>query len=191
MQHLRTETGLANKFTPAKEFGVPSPPTRVLHHPDQAKALLKQPDGALVSVRTWDEFVGNTSGYSYIKPQQGDIPPDGPVGSTQQAGGVDANSMSGGWYFHNPDGTMKPAQIQSPCGMSGHRADPAGRLLLRLPAGARLRGLLLRLADGLEAISVYDGGWFEAAGAGAWIRQPHRHRRAQASGLMRTATAPT
>jgi 3-mercaptopyruvate sulfurtransferase SseA len=27
---------------------------------DQAKALLKQPDGALVSVRTWDEFVGNT-----------------------------------------------------------------------------------------------------------------------------------
>lgn len=53
VQHLRTETGLANKFTPAKEFGVAIPA-----HPEyyttlsQAKALLKQPDGALVSVRT-------------------------------------------------------------------------------------------------------------------------------------------
>jgi len=51
VQHLRTETGLANKFTPAKEFGVAIPA-----HPEyyttlsQAKELLKQPDGALVSV---------------------------------------------------------------------------------------------------------------------------------------------
>jgi thiosulfate/3-mercaptopyruvate sulfurtransferase len=92
VQHLRTETGLANKFTPAKEFGVAIPA-----HPeyyttlDQAKALLKQPDGALVSVRTWDEFVGNT--WATATSAQGDIP-----GARWGHGGVDANSMSD---FHN------------------------------------------------------------------------------------------
>ena len=58
--------------------------TQVCPYCLRAKALLKQPDGALVSVRTWDEFVGNTSGYSYIKPK-GDIP-----GARWGHGGVDA-----------------------------------------------------------------------------------------------------
>jgi len=117
VQHLRTETGLANKFTPAKEFGVAIPA-----HPeyyttlDQAKALLKQPDGALVSVRTWDEFVGNTSGYSYIKPK-GDIP-----GARWGHGGVDANSMSD---FHNPDGTMK-LSTAAPAGAPPRRSSTPG-----------------------------------------------------------------
>lgn len=39
----------------------------------QAQALLLQPAGALVSIRTWDEFAGKTSGYSYIQ-AKGDIP---------------------------------------------------------------------------------------------------------------------
>ncbi|MFD2273310.1 hypothetical protein ACFS07_25645 [Undibacterium arcticum] len=39
----------------------------------QAKALLQQKDGALVSIRTWNEFIGKTSGYSYIE-AKGDIP---------------------------------------------------------------------------------------------------------------------
>ena len=72
VQHLRTETGLANKFEPVKEFGVAIPA-----HPEyyttlsQAKELkrFKQPDSALVSVRTWDEFVGNTSGLQLHRPR--------------------------------------------------------------------------------------------------------------------------
>ena len=79
--------------------GVSTPPST------RPRPLLRQPDGALVSVRTWDEFVGNTSGYSYIKLQR-TFP--GQMGSWR----VDANSMSD---FHNPDGTMKPAREILPC----------------------------------------------------------------------------
>ena len=49
VQHLRTETGLANTFKPAREFGVAIPARPEFYTTlDQAKALLKQPDGALV-----------------------------------------------------------------------------------------------------------------------------------------------
>jgi len=38
----------------------------------EARRLLEQPDASLVSIRTWNEFIGETSGYSYI-PAKGDI----------------------------------------------------------------------------------------------------------------------
>ena len=153
VQHLRTETGLANKFTPAKEFDVAIPA-----HPeyyttlDQAKALLKQPDGALVSVRTWDEFVGNTSGYSYIKPK-GDIP-----GARWGHGGVDANSMSD---FHNPDGTMKPAR-EILAMWDEWNIEPTQQAAFYCGTGWRASEAFFYawLMD-WKRISVYDGGWFE------------------------------
>ena len=39
----------------------------------QARKLSQQPDGVLVSIHTWNEFIGKTSGYSYIE-AIGDIP---------------------------------------------------------------------------------------------------------------------
>jgi thiosulfate/3-mercaptopyruvate sulfurtransferase len=39
----------------------------------RARSVLQQPDGAFVSTRTWNEFIGKTSGYSYID-AKGDIP---------------------------------------------------------------------------------------------------------------------
>jgi thiosulfate/3-mercaptopyruvate sulfurtransferase len=153
VQHLRTETGLANKFTPAKEFGVAIPA-----HPEyyttlsQAKELLKQPDGALVSVRTWDEFVGNTSGYSYIKPK-GDIP-----GAKWGRGGVDANSMSD---FHNPDGTMKPAR-EILAMWDEWNIEPTQQAAFYCGTGWRASEAFFYawLMD-WKRISVYDGGWYE------------------------------
>jgi len=53
--------------TPAEAFGVPVP-----GHPDyiidieEVKALLDDPRGVLVSVRSWAEFTGEASGYDYI-----------------------------------------------------------------------------------------------------------------------------
>jgi len=38
----------------------------------QARRLLSEADGALVSIRTWNETIGKTSGYSYID-ARGDI----------------------------------------------------------------------------------------------------------------------
>ncbi len=153
VQHLRTETGLANKFEPVKEFGVAIPA-----HPEyyttlsQAKELLKQPDSALVSVRTWDEFVGNTSGYSYIKPK-GDIP-----GAKWGHGGVDANSMSD---FHNPDGTMKPAREILAMWDQWDIA-PTQQAAFYCGTGWRASEAFFYawLMD-WKRISVYDGGWYE------------------------------
>lgn len=153
MQHLRTETGLANTFKPAKDFGVTIPA-----HPEyltslsQAKALLKQPDGALVSVRTWDEFVGKTSGYSYIKPK-GDIP-----GAKWGRGGVDANSMSD---FHNPDGTMKPAR-EILAMWDEWNIEPTQQAAFYCGTGWRASEAFFYawLMD-WKRISVYDGGWYE------------------------------
>lgn len=153
VQHLRTETGLANTFKPVKDFGVTIPA-----HPEyyttlgQAKALLKQPDGALVSVRTWDEFVGKTSGYSYIKPK-GDIP-----GAKWGRGGVDANSMSD---FHNPDGTMKPAR-EILAMWDEWNIEPAQQAAFYCGTGWRASEAFFYawLMD-WKRISVYDGGWYE------------------------------
>lgn len=125
----------------------------------QARALLRQPDGVLASIRTWSEFTGQTSGYAYIA-ARGDI-----QGARWGGAGDDGNvhSMSA---FQHPDGTMKPAgeicrlwqqsgihsgqQIAFYCG-TGWRASLA---------------FFYAWLMGWERISVYDGGWHE------WSRHP-------------------
>ncbi len=87
----------------AIDFGIPFPACpHYLINTQQAQAHLRQPDRALVSIRSWDEYTGKTSGYSYI-PTRGDIPGAlwGHAGSSS-----DMNDMSA---FHNADGCMKPA----------------------------------------------------------------------------------
>ncbi len=67
---------------------------------EQARGLLHRQDASLVSVRSWPEFIGTTSGYSYIKPK-GDI-----AGARWGHAGSDSTHMED---FHNPDGTMRSA----------------------------------------------------------------------------------
>jgi thiosulfate/3-mercaptopyruvate sulfurtransferase len=96
-------SGPGRGFSAAADFGAPFP-----GRPDyligtvQARALLSRPDADLVSIRTWNEYMGRTSGYSYID-ARGEIPGAcwGHAGS-----GEDINSMS---EFHLADGSMKPA----------------------------------------------------------------------------------
>lgn len=87
-----------NHAKPA-EFGAVIP-----QHPEyitdltQAKTLLKDREhSSLVSIRSWPEFIGKTSGYSYIKPK-GRI-----KGARWGHAGTDSNHLQD---FHNPDGTM-------------------------------------------------------------------------------------
>ncbi|MCQ4010685.1 hypothetical protein FK521_29745, partial [Klebsiella pneumoniae] len=54
--------------------------------------LLHRQDASLVSVRSWPEFIGTTSGYSYIKPK-GDI-----AGARWGHAGSDSTHMED---FHN------------------------------------------------------------------------------------------
>ncbi|MBA5687087.1 sulfurtransferase [Rugamonas apoptosis] len=150
--------GAPRRYPGVAHFGVPFPA-----RPDyligisQARALLQQPDGALVSIRTWNEYIGKISGYSYIA-ARGDIPGAlwGRAGNDD-----DVNSMSD---FHQPDGSMKPAseicQLWREAGIDRQR-----RMAFYCGTGwrASLAFFYAWLMD-WPHISVYDGGWCEWSG---------------------------
>ncbi len=139
----------------ATEFGVPFPAhPEYLANTSQARQLLLQPNAALVSIRTWNEYMGKTSGYSYIA-AVGDI-----AGARWgHAGkGNDVNSMSD---FQHADGTMRSAhditQVWSDAGIyrDQHVAFYCG-------TGWRASlAFFYAWLMGWEHISVYDGGWYE------------------------------
>jgi 3-mercaptopyruvate sulfurtransferase SseA len=109
---------------------------------------------ALVSVRTWREFCGATSGYSYIA-ARGDIP-GARWGRAGREG--DVNSMS---EYQHPDGRMLPA--------AAIERMWEGAAIVRGQASVFYCGTGWRASlaffyawlMGWERISVYDGGWFE------------------------------
>ncbi|QFI53454.1 rhodanese-like domain-containing protein [Aeromonas simiae] len=150
---LPTETGLPTRYEPAKGFGVTLP-----QHPEYltdvpgAKKILTERDGALVSVRSWPEFIGETSGYSYIEPK-GDI-----KGAKWGHAGVDANDMSD---YHNPDGTMKDAaQLLAMWQQWGITPDKQTAFYCGTGWRASEAFFYAWLMD-WKRISVFDGGWYE------------------------------
>jgi thiosulfate/3-mercaptopyruvate sulfurtransferase len=125
----------------------------------QVRDLLAHGHGTLVSIRTWDEYVGRTSGYSYID-ARGEIP-----GAVWGRAGVDGdvNSMAA---FHTDDGRMKPAAaIRAMWAASGIRPDRLTVFYCGTGWRASLAFFYAWLM-GWERIAVYDGGWCE------WSRDP-------------------
>ena len=109
---------------------------------------------ALVSIRTWEEHSGQTSGYSYID-AKGDIP--GALwGHAGKSG--DVNDMSD---FHHPDGTMRSAaDITALWARCGIHSD----MEIAFYCGTGWRASLAFFYAwlmGWEHISVFDGGWME------------------------------
>lgn len=148
------------QYLAASDFGACFP-----LHPEylidmqQAQALLRQPDGVLASIRTWNEFTGKTSGYAYIQ-ARGDIQ----GARWGRAGDEDnVNSMSA---FHHPDGTMKPAsEICRLWRQSG--IYPGQQTAFYCGTGWRASlAFFYAWLMNWERISVYDGGWHE------WSRHP-------------------
>jgi 3-mercaptopyruvate sulfurtransferase SseA len=153
--------GLPPQSRPAGDFGAafPARPEYLLDMP-QARRLLGQADGALVSTRTWNEFVGNTSGYSYIE-AKGDI-----AGARWGRSGDDddVNSMT---EFHHHDGRMKPsADI---CRMwSAAGIEPGQHTVFYCGTGWRASlAFFYAWLMNWERIGVYDGGWCEWSRDGA------------------------
>jgi 3-mercaptopyruvate sulfurtransferase SseA len=114
---------------------------------------------ALVSVRTWREFSGATSGYSYIA-ARGDI-----AGARWGRAGRegDVNSMS---EYQHPDGCMLPpaaiARMWEAAGIV-----PGQPSVFYCGTGWRASlAFFYAWLMGWEQISVYDGGWFE------WSQDP-------------------
>lgn len=144
----------------ASSFGIAFPA-----HPEymigiaQVRALLAQPRGALASIRTEAEFLGQVSGYSYIV-ARGDIP-----GARWGRAGDDGdvNSMSA---YHRADGGMKPAaEIAAQWAAAGIVCGEPVAFYCGTGWRASMAFFYAWLM-GWTDISVYDGGWFE------WSRDP-------------------
>ncbi len=85
--------------TPVDTFGLTGPgDATVVIDIEQAKALRNQHDGALVSIRSWEEYIGEISGYGYFQ-KKGRI-----TGALWGKAGDSAWDMND---YHNPDHTMR------------------------------------------------------------------------------------
>jgi thiosulfate/3-mercaptopyruvate sulfurtransferase len=139
----------------ASDFGLHLPACpHYLLDTAQVRALQVQPQATLVSVRTWSEFVGETSGYDYIA-ARGEI-----AGARWGHAGADGdvNDMSA---FHTPQGLMRPAadilQLWRSQGIH-----PGGHVAFYCGTGWRASlAFFYAWLMGWDDISVYDGGWME------------------------------
>lgn len=144
--------------TPVKDFGkeIPVHPEYMIDTP-KAKQLLDSEQGALVSIRSWEEFIGNRSGYHYID-QKGRIP-----GAIFGNCGSDAYHMEN---YRNFDHTMREYQeIESAWAKGGITPDKH----IAFYCGTGWRGseaFMNAWLMGWPNVAVYDGGWFE------WCNDP-------------------
>ena len=119
---------------------------------EQARGLLHRQDASLVSIRSWPEFIGTTSGYSYIKPK-GEI-----AGARWGHAGSDSTHMED---FHNPDGTMRSADDITAM-WKAWNIKPDQQVSFYCGTGWRAsETFMYARAMGWNNVSVYDGGWYE------------------------------
>jgi 3-mercaptopyruvate sulfurtransferase SseA len=139
---------------PAASFGA-----RIPLHPevivdiDEAKEILSDLEqAALVSVRTWEEHIGNVSGYNYIGPS-GRI-----AGDVWGNCGSDAYHMQ---HYRNVDNTMRAyPEIAANWEEAGITADK--RIAFYCGTGWRASETwFYAYLMGWPRIAVYDGGWYE------------------------------
>lgn len=148
-------SGAPTRYPPQPDFGIPFPACpQYLSVLAQVQAMVNLADNPLVSIRSWDEHIGLSSGYSYIA-AKGEIPGArwGRAGS-----GGDVNSMSA---YQDADGCLLPAaEIQRFWAEAGMVADRPSVFFCGTGWRASLAFFYAWLM-GYEQISVFDGGWME------------------------------
>lgn len=140
--------------TPAKDFGtkVPAHPEYVLSI-DQVKDKLENDSNfKLVSIRSKQEFLGETSGYNYID-RAGE-----PEGAVWGRAGSDPYNMQD---YLNEDGTViTPEQMEEMWADLDFTTD--NELSFYCGTGWRASiPWLLCYEAGYENMTVYDGGWYQ------------------------------
>jgi len=144
--------------TPGQTFGRPVP-----GHPEymidteEAHTLLADAQTSLVSIRSWAEHIGSTSGYAYIQPK-GRIP-----GTVWGGAGSATYRMD---HYRNFDNTMRSyAEIAASWRLQGMHADR--RAAFYCGTGWRAsEAFFYAYLMGWRQIAVYDGGWLE------WSQKP-------------------
>jgi 3-mercaptopyruvate sulfurtransferase SseA len=139
--------------TPAAAFGVQIPlRPELIVDIDEAKEIIADDLGALVSVRTWREHVGAVSGYNYIGPA-GRI-----AGDVWGNCGTDAYHMQ---HYRNIDNTMRAyPEIAANWAAAGITPDKHVAFYCGTGWRASETWFYALLMD-WQRIAVYDGGWFE------------------------------
>lgn len=152
-------TNEATEKTPVEAFGVAIP-----QHPEyiddmpQAKELLADENGRLISIRSWVEYIGETSGYDYIE-AAGRIP-----------GAVYGYAGSDPWHmedYRNIDNTMVNYEFVAER-WANQDILPAYSNAFYCGTGWRAAETwFYALSMGWEDVAVYDGGWKE------WSEDPN------------------
>lgn len=138
---------------PVSSFGAPIPgnPHLAVDTPE-AKEILADADKNLVSVRSWPEFIGEVSGYNYIK-KKGRIP-----GAVFGNCGSDAYHMEN---YRNLDHTIREfGEVEKQLAEVGVTRDKMNAFY----CGTGWRGAeawFNAWLMGWSQVAVYDGGWFE------------------------------
>ena len=135
------------KAKPIDDVGVivPAHPEYIISLPEQIIEKQKDPNFKLVSIRSWDEFTGKVSGYSYIE-RVGE--PKGAVWGRDEFDYVDDNgkiiSIDEAQKIWNEWGVTKDNEISFYCG-TGWRAT--------IP-------FLIAYQEGWTNVTLFDGGWY-------------------------------
>jgi 3-mercaptopyruvate sulfurtransferase SseA len=142
-----------HKPTPARAFGagIPARPDYIIDI-EEAKDLIADPAGVLVSIRSWPEFIGENSGYHYIGPR-GRI-----AGAVWGNCGTDAYHMQN---YRNLDNTMREYhEIEVYWREVG--ITPDKRVAFYCGTGWRASETFFYAhLMGWPSVAVYDGGWYE------------------------------
>jgi molybdopterin synthase sulfurtransferase len=144
---------------PVESFGATIPVRpQVIVDIDEAKEILADPENAvLVSVRTWSEHIGKSSGYNYIAPA-GRI-----AGDVWGNCGSDAYHMQ---HYRTIDNTMR-AYPEIAANWEEAGITPEKRVAFYCGTGWRASETwFYAYLMGWRHIAVYDGGWYE------WSRDP-------------------
>jgi 3-mercaptopyruvate sulfurtransferase SseA len=149
---------MAHRPDPVTDFGTTLPGhSEYLIGTEVVKTLTAQSDAALVSIRSWAEYTGATSGYSYIQPR-GRI-----AGDVWGHAGSAPLRMD---HYRNVDHTMRnyhdiAAQWRA-CGIT-----PDKHVAFYCGTGWRAsEAFFYAYLMGWPTIAVYDGGWW------AWVQDP-------------------
>lgn len=138
---------------PVEAFGaaIPARPDVIVDF-EEAEDLVADPQGVLVSIRSWAEHVGETSGYSYID-ETGDIP-----GAVWGNCGDSAYDMQ---HYRSIDNTMK-SYPEIAADWSDAGITPEKRVAFYCGTGWRAsEAWFYAYLMGWPQVALYDGGWFE------------------------------
>ncbi len=138
---------------PIGEFGVtiPALPQLMVDTPE-AKQILASANAELVCVRSWDEYIGQVSGYNYIKPK-GRIP-----------GAVFADCGSDAYHMENYRNVDQTTREYQEIAENWIKNDITPDKHLAFYCGTGWRGSeawFNAWLMGWPKVSVYDGGWYE------------------------------